>query len=454
MWRLRDGLIGFLIAVLVIGAGSVFSRQRRQSANSKPVVTSWLTIAIPVNLASKTDAITTSMDRVLKQRVKPAESGAVADWTISTNAGGEPIRWDISGVPDKLATNEIVSEQKVPNLYLVGGTESNRKTVAAALASVLQAKSNRWTLGGLGDIIPGRTVYTVMKNRNDWNYPFEKIADVTKAYDLTLADLEITVADNIAYPEGTSMTFGAPAATLNGLKLAGIDAVNVANNHSANQGTSFFVKMLDTLRAADLPYFGGGKTTSVAKTPYIVTVSGQKIALLGYSSIVGSTAAGTNSPGMNYLSMAPWGTYDQSQVDAMAADIRTAKQQADLVFVYYHWGTEYTHDANDDQRAVAHAAVDAGADLILGTHPHVVQGIEWYKDKLITYNLGNFVFDQDWSVPTQQGVILDATFDGNKLVDAKLRPYRINSTYQPVLASDAESQTILSDIFTHSWWPQ
>jgi poly-gamma-glutamate synthesis protein (capsule biosynthesis protein) len=138
----------------------------------------------------------------------------------------------------------------------------------------------------------------------------------------------------------------------------------------------------------------------------------------------------------------------------LAADIRAAKSQAALVFVYFHWSAEYTHSANDDMRAVAHAAIDAGADLILGSHPHWVQGIEWYKDHLITYSLGNFIFDQEQSTETKQGTLLNATFAGSQLVSASFSPYQIEDYNQPHPADAATAQKILGDIYGHSWWAQ
>ena len=155
---------------------------------------------------------------------------------------------------------------------------------------------------------------------------------------------------------------------------------------------------------------------------------------------------------MNTLSMAPWGDFEEAPIAQMEVDIKAAKVQADVVFVYYHWGTEYTHLANNDQRTVAHRAVDAGADLILGTHPHWVQGVEWYNGKLITYSLGNFVFDQEWSTETKQGTILSATFSGKNLVAASLKPYQIEGYYQPRFTTAATEQKILGDVYGSSWW--
>ena len=325
--------------------------------------------------------------------------------------------------------------------------------LASGLATVLRhtKPSNIWTVKALGDVILGRTVYKIMNQQNDWSAAFAKTSSFTKDADLTLADFESTLSDTADHPT-LGMTFSAPSRAAAGLNFAGIDAVNVANNHAYNQGSKPFVETLKTLKDYNVPYFGGGINASEAHRPLIKEVKGIKVALLGYSSIIGTHEAGTADPGQAYLSMQPWGQFDEARAVQMESDIRAAKQQADLVFVYYHWGVEYTHTANDDQRAIAHRAIEAGADVILGTHPHWVQGVEWYKNKLITYSLGNFVFDQEWSTETKQGTVLSLTFEGTNLIGAKLTPYQIENYYQPRFVSTALGTTILNDVYSHSWW--
>jgi poly-gamma-glutamate synthesis protein (capsule biosynthesis protein) len=223
------------------------------------------------------------------------------------------------------------------------------------------------------------------------------------------------------------MTFVAPFEAAAGLKDAGFDALSLANNHAFNGGAAGYADTLDELGRLGIAAFGGGRNDTEAHTERIITVQGPKVALLGYSSITGSTPATAGSPGMAYLAMAPWGRYTPSEADRMAADIAAARTRADLVVVYYHWGTEYTHDANADQRAVAHRAVEAGADLVLGAHAHWVQGVEWYQGKL--------------------------KLQGRHITAAELVPYEIHGNLQPRPASADAARDILDDVHTHSWWP-
>jgi poly-gamma-glutamate capsule biosynthesis protein CapA/YwtB (metallophosphatase superfamily) len=371
---------------------------------------------------------------------------STSDMALTLSSVGTPVS-PLSGSRIVTTTTLPAYLHLKPGTLTAGQARELRKTLAAARPDT----SPTWTLNALGDIIPGRTVYKIASQLKDQTAPYAKTADFTKNADLTLANLELSLSDNIPHPT-LGMTFSAPTSAIDGLKYAGIDAVNLANNHSHNDGSGPFLDTLAALDQRQIPYFGGGHNMTEAHTPRIMTVKGIRIALLGYSSIIGSVEAGNATSGMATLSMAPWGPFEEAPVVQMEADIKAAKGQADLVFVYYHWGAEYTHTANADQRTVAHRAIDAGADLILGTHPHWVQGVEWYHGKLITYSLGNFVFDQDWSTETKQGVILSCMFQGTSLVEAKLTPYQIENFYQPRFVQGSTITKILNDVYANSWW--
>ena len=127
-----------------------------------------------------------------------------------------------------------------------------------------------------------------------------------------------------------------------------------------------------------------------------------------------------------------------------------AKSLADVVVVLPQWGVEYTADPTLRQRALAAAAVEAGADLVVGNHPHWVQAAEVVGDAFVAYALGNFVFDQTWSIETQQGAVLDAAFHGAQLKGIEYHPIRIVDLHQPVFAEPAEAQQILDRIWTAS----
>jgi len=384
-----------------------------------------------------------------------AKNADQADVVLSRTQtpGSVPVLITPTGAPAALTSAAIVTSADKPSYYLTTRTKLPSGKLATLKTGLATAPANTWTLTALGDIIIGRTSYLQMQHYGDPNRPFAYFADTIRAADVSLADLECTISDAHTIITDGGMTFASPASSAAGLKTAGLDAVNVANNHSFNVGPAGFTDTLDAMKALNIPTFGGGHNDAEAHSPTIITTHGVKIALLGYSSIVGSTPAGENTPGMAHLSMAPWDPFSEAEAARMEQDIKAAKQTADLVMVYYHWGTEYTHDANADQRQIAHRAIDAGADLILGTHPHWVQGVEWYHDRLITYSLGNFIFDQEWSTQTKQGTFLKATFNGTHLTSAEFVPYQIEDYYQPRPVDAATSNTILNNIYTHSWWP-
>lgn len=387
----------------------------------------------------------------------PADRGQ-ADVVVSRQPGdaGVPAFAAGPGQPQPLTSGVVVAPKSSTKAYAhLAPTARNSARAQKALAA-LTAGGNEpsWTLLAAGDIGLGRSIYTTMRARQSYSYPFEAMADEIQSADLAIANLECALSDERAVVSTSGMTFVAPFAAAAGLKAAGFDALSVANNHSYNGGAAGFLDTLAELDRRGIASFGGGATAQAARAPRILTVKGVKVALLGYSAVTGSPAATPSTPGMNYLSLAPWGEFDDAQVKAMEADIRAAHQQADVVVPFYHWGTEYTHAANADQRRVAQRAIDAGADVVLGAHPHWVQGIEWYNGHLISYSLGNFVFDQAWSLKTTQGYTLKLTFAGTKLTRAELMPYAIVSNIQPKPATDSPAKQILSDVFDHSWWPE
>jgi poly-gamma-glutamate capsule biosynthesis protein CapA/YwtB (metallophosphatase superfamily) len=125
-------------------------------------------------------------------------------------------------------------------------------------------------------------------------------------------------------------------------------------------------------------------------------------------------------------------------------DIRELKKKVDFVIVSFHWGIEYTSTPSAEQIQIAHQAIDGGADLIIGNHPHWPQGVEIYKGKLITYAHGNFIFDQMWSWETREGVVGKYTFDNNGLVKVEFIPIIIENYAQPRFATETEAKNILA----------
>ena len=213
--------------------------------------------------------------------------------------------------------------------------------------------------------------------------PLAPFAALLAGADVRVANLECVVARTGRAEPGKPYTFRAHPRVLGPLKRH-IDAVALANNHSGDFGPQAFAQMLDLLEQAGLAYFGGGRTLAQAHRPLFIERKGLRIALLGYNEFFPrSFEADHDKPGIAWS--------DDEQV---VWDIREARRLgADLVIPMMHWGVEHEPRANERQRGLARLMVDAGADAVVGGHPHVVQDTETYRGKPIFYSLGNFVFD-------------------------------------------------------------
>lgn len=296
-----------------------------------------------------------------------------------------------------------------------------------------------WTMLAVGDVMLSREV-SVKINQNGLDFPFANIKDVTNSTNLTVGNLESPFTSGKSITDQNSMIFGAELKSITGLKNAGFDALNLANNHFFNQGQEGMNLTFNILNTNSIGYFGAGADFNSAHQPLIKKVKDIKIAFLGYSDkdvLPANATATTATPGVAVAGL-----------EQVKIDIAGAKTKADVIIVSMHSGYEYTPYANQRQIEFAHAAVDAGADIIIGHHPHVVQAIEDYKGKKIFYSLGNFVFDQPWSTETKQGLMVKFYFDGKNLTKTDLIPIKIENWVQPrvLLSSEPEYQTILNRI--------
>ena len=251
----------------------------------------------------------------------------------------------------------------------------------------------------MGDIMladgPGRLIAS-------GGNPFQPFAARLADADVRVANLECVIAEG-GKALDKPWTFRASPAVLPLLK-SHVDAVSLANNHAGDYGKDAFAEMITRLRQANLPYFGGGMDLREAHKPLIIERKGLKIALLGYDEFFPRVfEAGEKLPGVAW-----------SEDEQVVYDIQQARKQADVVIPYMHWGQEHEPTANDRQRELARLMIDAGADAVVGTHPHIVQDTETYRGKPIIYSLGNFVFDGFSSIENNIGWVLwmDVTIQG------------------------------------------
>ncbi len=278
-----------------------------------------------------------------------------------------------------------------------------------------------------------------MVEYGDWAHPLRGVAPRLQTADLTIANLECSLSDNTDKPTSpTTFLFTTNTAAAAGLTLAGIDGVSLANNHSMNFGKLGLFDTLDVLDQHGITHFGAGADLAAARRPGLFRVKGLTIAFLGYDGI----SAEEYGAGPDWAGTCP---LDRA---LLVEDIAAAKAAgADLVIPFFHWSEEYVAVPSGSMRRVAHLAIDEGAALVVGSHPHWVQGVEWYKGTPILYSLGNFVFDQEWSIETKQGMFTEIVLRGGKPVRVRLVPVLIEDYNRPRILGTAEGLPILQRVY-------
>lgn len=291
----------------------------------------------------------------------------------------------------------------------------------------------------VGDIMLARWVGKRM-DEYGYDYPFSQTTELFSESDLNIANLESPFSTTGPYNQ-LGMVFRANPKGAESLKNAGINIVNLANNHFGNASQDGMETTFDLLNEKEISYFGAGNNSQESHQPLVKEINGIKFAFLGYSdsSVTPSSyASGDNRPGLNL-----------DNTEQMKQDVAKAKEKADFVVVSIHLGSEYQHSPNQHQIDFAHSAIDAGADFIYGHHPHVVQSIEVYNNKPIFYSLGNYIFDQT-TKETKEGLVVQTNYMFNKLINVKLIPITIINYAQANIANSLESENILEIIYLNS----
>ncbi len=276
----------------------------------------------------------------------------------------------------------------------------------------------------VGDMMLSRSVGDAMLRRGDWVWPFARIASLTSGADLAFGNLETTVSTRGTL-NGCGYCFRADPRVVEGLTAAGFDLVSLANNHMWDYGIDALVDTVSYMRMNRIRPLGAGYSSQEARDAVVVTVRGVRIAFLAYTDILPQSARATDTrAGVNL-----WD--EQLSIQ----DIARARTRADVVIVSFHTGTEYEPIHNSEQERIYHAIIDADADMVIGSHPHVVQDVERYQGKWILYSLGNFVFDQNWSDATRAGLMVRAYATKDGIQDVEYIPVEITKSYQATAPS-------------------
>lgn len=285
------------------------------------------------------------------------------------------------------------------------------------------------TLAFLGDIMLDRGVRnSVNKNfKGDYSALFEKLS-ILKKSDIVFANLEGTASDK-GKDLGNLYSFRMDPSVIPSLKGAGINMLSVANNHVGDWGRIAYIDTLSRLKENEIQYTGGGSLFE-AENPTIVEKNGIKIGYLGFSDVGPSWMEATEDSAGLLLANNP-------KFDII---IQNASKQVDYLIVSFHFGDEYKTKHNKRQEYLAHKAIDNGAKIVVGHHPHVIEDVEIYSPKsctqnscvgYIAYSLGNFIFDQKFSTNTMQGMFLEIKLNKNGSMSARKNTIKLNSFFQP-----------------------
>ena len=297
------------------------------------------------------------------------------------------------------------------------------------------------TLLFTGVIVPARCVQAAIDEYQDSDYLYDEVRDVVQGADLAIGTLNATISD---YPPRTGCV---PTYVLVGgsenadaLERAGFDLMSVATNHIKNCGLNncgdqAFFDTLDNLNRVGIQPVGAGENLQKAMEPFVVEINAVRFGIISLGQLEPKAFAAEDTPGIAVLTE-----------DNLRSAILDAEEVSDVVIVMPHWGPEDVPMPNWSQRDLAQVAVEAGADLVVGNHTHVVQAIQEIDGVMVFYGLGNFVFDQSWDLHHQQGVILVATFQGNELVDYQLIPTHVDFDGRVHIADEQEARQILDRI--------
>lgn len=256
----------------------------------------------------------------------------------------------------------------------------------------IEGTKDEITLSFVGDVSLADNWYIAPKyderRKKVYGILSESVIDIMTTSDIMVANSEFTVSDRGSKMPNKYYTFRASPQRLSIYEEMGVDLVTLANNHVYDFGQVAFYDMLDALDEYNMPYIGAGRNIEEAKRPYYFIINGYKIAFVNATRaekyILTPEATETDGGVLR--------CYDPT---LFANTIKEAKSQSDYVVALVHWGKEDSHNLENVQVETSRTYIDAGADIIIGTHAHVLQGIEYYKDKPIIYNLGDFIFNNE-----------------------------------------------------------
>lgn len=288
----------------------------------------------------------------------------------------------------------------------------------------------------VGDILPAARVLDYM-NQFGFDYPFEGARTLLQSADITAGNLETAITDRGTPEENKEYVYRGPKEALTPIKDAGFDFLSLANNHSMDYGWEGLNDTMDALDDIDIAHAGSGVDDVEAFTPAYIDSQGVTVGFVSLTRVI------PISKNVWKADKANPGLAESYSTERAVKAIQEAKSHADLVVVMVHWGEERSDTPNKFQKSLAYAYVDAGADLVVGSHPHVLQGFEKYKGKWIAYSLGNFVFPGMSPPTTAETGVLTATCKAGGDCSLQFAPM-ISKLAQPVPMDEQTGKALMA----------
>jgi poly-gamma-glutamate synthesis protein (capsule biosynthesis protein) len=294
----------------------------------------------------------------------------------------------------------------------------------------------------VGDMMLDGTARPVLQE-NGYDHPFVEVRKFFDGAHVVIGNLEGPLTTRGTPEQDKTYVFRSPPDKVGqALRNAGFTIVSLANNHTLDFGPDGLAQTIEALDAVGIAHIGAGPNLKDARKPVIVEAAGARVALLAYSlTLPEHFYAEANKPGTAFGHEA-----------YVRADVMAARKQADIVLVSFHWGQEGKTTLREYQTRLGHAAIDAGAAAVFGHHPHILQGIEQYKDGVILYSLGNFTFGS-YSKDAQVSAVAELIFNGPRVATLRLYPINVNNfavDFQPKPLTGAKAALVIEELHTLS----
>ncbi len=333
----------------------------------------------------------------------------------------------------EVAASEKNTEESTTVKESTSVEENTTEESTTAEESTSEEKNSKVTLSFVGDFYLSPMMYNNYQERGISGIISENIQNIFQSVDIAAADHEYVCADlddshKVTYQQYTFLT---PTSREYILKDFGFDVMTLANNHMMDYKTEGLLSTIKAVREQGIEVIGGGNNLDEALKPYIAEVKGKKIAILAATRVVPDTEwyATSSNPGLLT-------TYESTDRFQMIKDEITrlkTEENCDIVIMYVHWGNDSDKTILNSQVQLGHGYIDAGADLVVGNHTHVLQGMEMYKGKLICYGISNFLFGSYHS----DTMVLKVEIDDNNQIAAQMVPCSSEGFYTTDLSGDA-----------------